>query len=306
MDEGKISLFLDADKNVLHIEQGKKKYKVPVNDPAWFQEFVPFPVENSVLWSGEIFKEILERVIFCISDDDSADAIACMYIKPNVNENGDEYVDICGLNGHQFALVTIVNEDLFKLLPNEGILLQKKYLVELKKWLEDDEFELNISDKRFFLQSFSGETFSLPRVTYNYPDYFSFIGKLSQSKNTLTLNKRDCIDSLNRVIIFNTKKQKFTNFSLSEKELLLFVQGQEIGSGSENLEVTYSGNIDTISFPSKELIDCLSHFRSNILNLHFSNDEGPCFIKGQDDLDYLVIIMPMKISTTLSYSEEEV
>ena len=34
--------------------------------------------------------------------------------------------------------------------------------------------------------------------------------------------------------------------------------------------------------------------------------EGPCGITGQDDAEYLVIIMPMKILDDVNFSEEQV
>ncbi len=33
--------------------------------------------------------------------------------------------------------------------------------------------------------------------------------------------------------------------------------------------------------------------------------EGPCGIHGMDDIDYTVIIMPMKVSESAYYTEEE-
>ena len=37
-----------------------------------------------------------------------------------------------------------------------------------------------------------------------------------------------------------------------------------------------------------------------------TGSEGPCGIRGADDADYTVIIMPMKVSETTYYSEEDV
>lgn len=43
---GEIVLQLDAEANVLRIEQGRRKYKLPVNDPVWFQNFSDFPADE--------------------------------------------------------------------------------------------------------------------------------------------------------------------------------------------------------------------------------------------------------------------
>ncbi len=306
LPSGKIKLQLDAESQTLHIEQGRKKYKLPTNDSIWFQEFSAFPVENAVIWSGDFLHDILDKVTFCISDDDTMDAIACLCMKPITHESGDTYIEVCGLNGHQFALVSFKNDDLFALLPPEGILLQKKYLQELKKWLGNHEIEFNITDKRFYMRTLQGETLSLPRVTYNYPDYNTFLEKVRDSANSLVVNRKESIEALSRLSIFNTKNIRFANFDLSEQEAVLSVQGQDVGSATESLEVRYDGSIKKIAFPSKELMDIMNHFQSADLTMRLTTDEGPCAISGKDDVDYLIIIMPMKVGDTAYYGEDEV
>ncbi len=306
LPNGKIKLQLDTENQTLLMEQGRKKYKLPTNDSIWFQEFSSFPTENAVIWAGDIFHDILEKVTFCISDDDTMDAIACLFMKPITKESGDTHIEVCGLNGHQFALVSLKNDDLFRLLPEEGMLLQKKYLQELKKWLSSDEIEFNITDKRFYVRTLKGETLSLPRVTYNYPDYNAFLEKVRDSANSLKIDRKECAEALGRLSIFNTKNIRFTNFDLHEQEAVLSVQGQDVGSATESLEVNYVGNIKKVAFPSKELMDIMGHFQSAELTMRLTTDEGPCAISGRDDVDYVIIIMPMKVGNTAYYSEDEV
>ncbi len=306
LPNGPLHLQLDESSKVLLIEQGKRKYKLPVNDAAWFQNFSPFPVENAVVWSGDFLQDILDKVTFCISDDDAMDAIACLYVKP-IKDNSDGRVEVCGLNGHQFALVGFNHDDLMQLLPEEGILLQKKYLQELKKWLNSDEIELNITDKRFYVRSLSAqETLSLPRATHAYPEYTPFLDKISGENSTMVINRKECAEALGRISIFNTNNNRCTYFDLSTNEALLSAQGQDVGSANENIEVRYDGEISRIAFPSKDLMDIMGHFNSEDLTMILTGAEGPCGIQGKDDLDYTVIIMPMKITDTNFYNEDDV
>ena len=158
---GVLHLTLDEASGNLLIEQGRRTYKLPVSGAEWFQNFSAFPAENAVTWSGDFLQDILDKVAFCISDDDAMDAIACLCMKPR----GNGRIDVCGLNGHQFALVSFTHDELAERLPESGMLIQKKYLQDIKKWLGVDEIELNITDKRLYLRSLDGaETLSLPRT----------------------------------------------------------------------------------------------------------------------------------------------
>ncbi len=307
---GTISLTLDADNNVLRVEQGRRKYKIPTNDPVWFQNFSDFPAEGAVMWSGDFLQDILERITFCISDEDGAAAIACLFMKPipaQSDEEPNNRIEACGLNGHQFALMGFMNDELHQKLPADGMLINKKYLGDLKKWLGGDEIELNTTDKRLYLRTGDGsETFSLPLTNSAYPDYMNFMAKLSSPEvSTLKLNRKDCMDALTRLQIFHSDNNRCAYLHLAANEVTMTAKGQETGSASEYLEVVYEGSLTRIAFPTKNLIDIMNHFQSAELTLTMTGAEGPCGIAGDDDPEYTVILMPMKITDETYYSEEE-
>ena len=301
---GVLHLTLDEASGNLLIEQGRRTYKLPVSGAEWFQNFSAFPAENAVTWSGDFLQDILDKVTFCISDDDAMDAIACLCMKPR----GNGRIDVCGLNGHQFALVSFTHDELAERLPESGMLIQKKYLQDIKKWLGVDEIELNITDKRLYLRSLDGaETLSLPRAAHEYPDYNIFMSKLaSEDMHPMTLARKETIEALGRILIFNTESDRCTYMDLTAGEALLSAQGQDVGSANESLEVTYNGDIKRIAFPTRNLLDVLGHFVSAKIDMMLTGSEGPCGIRGADDADYTVIIMPMKVSETTYYSEEDV
>lgn len=301
---GVLHLTLDEASGNLLLEQGRRTYKLPVNGAEWFQNFSAFPAENAVTWSGDFLQDILDKVGFCISDDDAMDAIACLCMKPR----GNGRIDVCGLNGHQFALVSFTHDELAERLPEGGMLIQKKYLADIKKWLGVDEIELNITDKRLYLRSLDGaETLSLPRAAHEYPDYNIFMSKLaSEDMHPMTLARKEAIEALGRILIFNTESDRCTYMDLSAGEALLSAQGQDVGSANESLEVAYNGDIKRIAFPTRNLLDVLGHFVSAKIDMMLTGSEGPCGIRGADDADYTVIIMPMKVSETTYYSEEDV
>ncbi len=301
---GQITLSLEEGSGNLLIEQGRRKYKLPTNDPVWFQNFSEFPESGSVVWSGDYLAELIDKISYCIGDDESKDAIGCLLLKPVPSG----HIDACGLNGHQFAMLRFLNDALHSLLPENGVLVQKKYLGEIKKWLGVDEVDVNLGEKRLFLRGGDKkETLSLPLSTYLYPDYLNFLGKLDTGDvATLTVTRKEIQDALERLLIFTTDNNRCTYFDLSGTEAVLSSTGQDVGSATESLDAEYTGSIAKIAFPTRNLLDILAHFQSEKLTLHITGSEGPCGIKGSDDPEYTVIIMPMKIVEETYYKEEEV
>lgn len=304
MPAGEITLRLEEDSKNLLIEQGRKRYKLPVNEATWFQNFSDFPEANSVYWSGDFLQEVIDKISFCISDEDTMEAIACLSIKPKE----DQYIEACGLNGHQFSMQRFLNDELHALLPDDGILLQKKYLNELKKWLGGDEIELNIDNKRlFFRTGDKREVFTIPLSYYQYPDYNSFLSRLGCDDVTkLSVDRKLMIDALDRLLIFNTDNNRCTYFTFNGSEVELASQGQEVGIAKEYVDAEVSGDIEKIAFPTRNLIEILNHYQSEKLTFILTGTEGPCGLRGSDDPEYTVIIMPMKIVEETYYSEEEV
>ena len=313
LSPGKISIKADEESNTLVIEQGRRKYKLPTNDSVWFQNFSEFPEAVSpVIWAGDFIQELIDRINYCISDDDAMDAIACLCLKPT----SEGKIDACGLNGHQFAMFSFLHDDLHAMLPTGGILIQKKYLNELKKWLGEHEVELNLGDRRLFFRSADRkETFSLPLSSYQYPDYMNFILRLKGDDVTkISMDRKEVSEALERLCLFNTDSNRCTYFDFSsvqssgldKGEVILSSVGQDTGSATEIIDISYAGNISKISFPTRNLIEINSHYNSKTLKMVMSGNEGPCGLLGDDDPDYTVIIMPMKIVDETYYSEETV
>ena len=305
LPQDEVRMRLDSGTSLLLLEQGRRTYKLPVNDETWFQPLSVFPSDGPVLWSGDFFQELIDRVFFCISDEEGADGLSCLCIKPRQ----DRRIDVCGLKNHQFSIVTFDHDELYSCLPTEGLLIQRKYVSELRKWLGADEIELNIKDKRLFLRSHDGrETISLPRSGYSYPDYLAFLAKLSGEEgrvSKLVVSREEFLNALDRLSIFNTEKDRFTYFDLQATEVVLSAQGQDTGSATESLEATYEGFIDRIAFPTRDMMEILTHFKSKQLELTLTGTEGPCGVTGNEDNDYTVLIMPMKIMDQQYYEPEE-
>ncbi len=306
LPQDEITLTFKEEESTLFVEQGRRSYKMPTADPVWFQALAPFPEEGSVLWSGDIFEELLDKVTFCINDGESSDALSCLFMVP-MPTVGEGKVDICGLNGHQFAMVRFVNDDIAAKLEPQGLLIPKKYVLELRKWLGTQEVQFNISERRFHIRMGADsaiETLSLPRALAVFPSHTSFIDRLNIPEvSLLEVNRKECLEALERIQIFNSENEICTYFSFAQSELVMHSKAQETGSATEVMDASYKGDLTRIAFPTRNLMDILNHFTSANVTFTFTGMEGPCGIRGMEDPDYTVIIMPMKIVEESYYEE---
>lgn len=298
---GVFTMDTEKEGGSLLIERGKSRYRLPVTTPDWFQELSPYPSTEGVAWSGDFLTDLLDRITFCIEDDDSRDSLACLCFKPR----GNGRVDACGLNGHQFAMVSFIHDELCARLGEDCLLIQRKYLGDMKKWLGPDEIELNMDEKRVYFKGLDGaEMLSFPRAHYEYPDYNVFMSRLDSGEvSRLCIPRQPAIEALGRIQVF-TDSMTCVYLDMAEQELALSTKGAG-GSANEVLEAEYSGDLRRIGFPNKNLLDIFTHFTSPNLDIRFTGADGPCGITGVDDHAYTVVIMPMKTLEDSYYEEEE-
>lgn len=303
MPPGELVLKTDEQGKQLHIEQGRRKYKVPTYDSSWFQDFHEFPDTGTITWSGEHFRDTIDRISFCIADEEEQASMNCIKFAPA--ETAD--VEVCGLNGHLLGLVRFTNAELHGLLGTEGFLVAKKYLQEIRRWITDGEIRLGLSDKRLFLRSAGGaEMLSVPLKLHTFPDYRSFIANHSGLFTSyLTIDKHEMTDALNRIFLFNTLGNSAAFFDVSPTELSMYAQGQDVGEGSELITCEFAGDLGKVAMPTKIILEVISHFTSDALKFSFINTTEPCCITGQEDTGYLVYTMPVEVVEDVYYAEVE-
>ena len=301
---GDITLHLDEDAKSLRVQQGRRKYAVPIIGSEWFAGFEPFPEAGGVLWSGDLLREIIEQISFCVSDDKDIGEIGCLCINARA-----ESIDVCGLNGHMFAMRSLANDDLHAIIGAQNdarVLIQRRYIQEVRKWLPAGEVDLAFSNGHMYLRTPDGrETLRVPRALLAYPDYNVFLGKVrGEGTSRLSINRKDMIDALDRLKLFNSVENRSVVFDLSAESVTISVP--DAGEATEELFATYDGALSRIAFPTSGLMEILGHFTSKTVCMTLTSEEGPCGVTGEHDTDYLVIVMPMKIADEKFYNEDDV
>ncbi len=299
---GVISMETEEDSSTLVIRQGKRLYKLTSSSSSWFQEFTQYPDGDPVVWNGESFAEIIERILFCISDEEGS-CFGCLCVKPN----GQGGIDFCGLDGNKFAICTIVNDEILRRLPEDGIKIQKKYIADVKKLLPEEDIEILIGEKRFFIRDKDGrETISVPLSTMSFVDYRVFMDKANREGGTgVAVKKDDLVKALSRVQIFNTKEEISVNIALSWDSITVSSSDKSTGSATETIDAVCKGDVPEVAFVTKSLIDILQHLPGDDVNVRISEQTGPCSFQSASDAGYSIVAMPMQVVSKTYYNEEE-
>lgn len=291
--EGNIDLSIKEGDGSVRLKHSAGVCKLPVMSPNWFEEMKPYPNNPSVYWAGDMIKEIIDKIFFSINDDfTTLDALSCLYI----TKNGPK-IDICGLNGHLFAMYSIVHDQIYQSISDDGVLIQKTYLPQIKKWLTNDDIELNFTETSVFFKNSNNEHLTVPRaVNLQFPDYMNFLNRLTKGFSTLRLNKKDFIRTLNRILTVDTSPDSSTELNISENNNVIecHANNESTGEVSEQISIQYDGSIRKISFRTKDLLSVIEHFESDEIEMKLTSELGPCGFYGDEDPFYQVVLMPLQ------------
>ena len=302
---GEIIFKADLKKNIFFIEQDKRKYRLATTESSWFPELTSFPEGNSVIWSGDVLKGVIEKLIFTISDEDSLGSMTCLKISRG--SETDMEIEMCGFDMQNMGLYIIRYDELYSLIPEKGILISKHYLSELRKWLSPGEIELSIDSNRLFIRKQDlSESISMPISFESFADYRAILSTFADKPSSdIVINRRELMDALERIMIFSTEMNKAAIFELKEDEVRINSTAVETGEANEVLQCKYQGTLDQCVFNIRGLLDILAHYTSEEITMSLFGHVKPCKITGADDPDFFVITMPVEIKEEKYYFEEE-
>ncbi len=303
MPPGEIHLRLNENGNILYLEQGRKRFKLPTNDATWFQELSAFP-EDYFLWSGEELKKILNKTTFCIADNESLSGINCLFM----TSQEDNQIEVCGLDTSKIAMYWFTDEKIHEILQRDNILLEKPYLNELRRWISSKEIYIGISSKKiFFSQDGGREIFSMPLRSGEFPGYQNILKTYkNQLNSSIKFYREEMLDCLERISLFTTGDFQSTHFKIFDDYIHLDYQGQESGEAYEEIECEAEGEVNEIILSTGQLIEILNHFESERIQFSLCYSTAPCFISGEEDTGYTCITMPIMVEEETYYTEEEI
>jgi DNA polymerase-3 subunit beta len=287
---GAVSMRLSDNGSCLYVTSGRNRYDLPVTDAAFKRDFAEVPESGAVLVSGDMLHDLFDHVFFCI-DKEEGFAMNCLALQ----HAGDEQIDCVGISGTRMTHVRFADPELSALIRDGSLLIRRKNLIQLRKWLRSGDYLVSMTTKRVFFRSSAGnETLSLPRDEQAFPDYGRILNSVTNSRlGEMTFAREEVADALTRLSTFGETPMRCTRFNFSENEARLSANDQTGSAGTESVDVKYEGSLTEIVFPTSFLLEIIDHFTSGELALHIS-DFDLCSITGPDDPGYTAVFTAAK------------
>jgi DNA polymerase-3 subunit beta len=282
------------------IRCGKVRYKIP-GMPGEDFPLLPNP-GNSEFASidAETVGELIAHTQYSMSTDDTRPHLAGALF-----EGDGKIVRMVTTDGHRLSKAEIRLPDGSPML-NFTMLVPNKGILELKRLIEDARGDRSKTDdspillgvattggNAFFRRE--GIQLSVKLADEQFPPYAKVIPQ--QQSRRVIVNRSAFVEALKRISLVASDKSGGVRLGIEAGTLRITSENPDIGEGSEELDIDYASDPLTIGFNAKYVLDVLTSLTSDEVALELSGELDPGVIRpvGQERLDFVGVIMPMRI-----------
>ena len=293
LPEGEVKLAVDKN-HAAQLKCGKIQFRIP-GMPG--EDFPPLPSPGETEFANleaSLLGELIGLTKHAMSSDDTRPHLA-----GTLFESESERVRMVTTDGHRLSKAEgqAQGGSFSMLVPAKGI-------GELKRLIEDvraDKTRPADEAPAVQIATAGGNAFfkgadillSVKLADESFPPYSKVIP--SSHSREVVVSRESLISSLKRISLVASDKSGGIRLKLEPGKLQIISENPDVGEGSEELDVDFSGDELAIGFNARYLLDALSSLPEDEVALELGGELDPGVIKPVGNTDYVGVIMPMRI-----------
>ena len=244
--------------------------------------------------------QALKGTLFASSSDEAKQLLTGVHLRFN-----DKALEAAATDGHRLAVLQV--DDALQDSANssddaaEGfaVTLPARSLREVERlmagWRSDDPVSL-FCDRGQVVFLAADQMVTSRTLEGTYPNYGQLIP--DGFNRTLALDRRGLIAALERIAVLADQHNNVVKFSSQPDEgvVQISADAQDVGSGSESLPASLTGDAIQIAFNVRYLLDGLKAMGSDRVVLHCNAPTTPAVLKPEGDSEaFTYLVMPVQI-----------
>ena len=244
--------------------------------------------------------QALKGTLFASSSDEAKQLLTGVHLRFN-----DKALEAAATDGHRLAVLQV--DDALQDSANsnddaaEGfaVTLPARSLREVERlmagWRSDDPVSL-FCDRGQVVFLAADQMVTSRTLEGTYPNYGQLIP--DGFNRTLALDRRGLIAALERIAVLADQHNNVVKFSSQPDEGVVHISAdaQDVGSGSESLPASLTGDAIQIAFNVRYILDGLKAMGSDRVVLHCNAPTTPAVLKPEGDAEaFTYLVMPVQI-----------
>lgn len=291
LPDAEAQIDINQNKNLLNLSCKNINYSLLITSSEEYPhlnfEISGKPFELS---SKDVLK-IINKTFYAVSSDETRINLNGIFL-----QYSDSKLRTVAIDGHRLALIDIHNFETENHLLEDGIIVPRKGILELKKMAEsfpNDNITFSL-DESFLCAKASDDYFlSVRLIAREYPKYQTILP--SKTMYSMTVDRDALYNAIKRIRILSNEKTNGIKLSIAPNLLTISANHQSLGHAQETIQVDYTGEKIEIGFNAKYMSESIGVLEVNEITFEFNNELSPVIIRSNEFSDFLGIIMPLKL-----------
>ncbi len=276
--------------NWVQIDCDKNNFNIVSLDASEFPSLPDF--ENKEYFSANVenLKGMIDRTLFAISLDATRYTLNGVYLE----QNEDHLLRMVATDGHRLSYVDcpVFEKEAPKL--KRGIIIPKKGLIELRKFLDRIEGNFDLCLEKGFIFTRTENSFLFVRlIEGEYPNYRQVIP--NDAKKVIYIKKNEFFSSLKRANLLANEKSRGVKLSIEKNKMTVISSNPDMGDARSEINIKYEEDAFEIGFNAKYLLEYLAVVNFEEMEISLKDRLSPGILKVVDKNDHTYVIMPMRI-----------
>ena len=283
----------EIDNNWIEIGNEKVEYHLVGMNPDEFPEIPNVDDAQFISMEMAALSNMIEKtVIIGGASDDKRAHITGVYIE-NIPSDETHLFRLVSTDGSRLSKVDYTFQMDPFLQPGKGILIPKKGLHEVAKFLESEgTVQVGIKENNFVVKK-EGLNLIIRLLEGDFPEYEGILKK--GQPHEISMDRQLFLMMLKRMSILSTEDYRSVIFKFDQGNLNITSTNPDIGESKEDMNIPFTGDSIEVAFNPKYFIETLNVMDEDDIVLYIENNEKPCMLEGAKDKQFLTVIMPMRI-----------
>jgi DNA polymerase-3 subunit beta len=287
-------IIQEKQNNWVFISDGSARYNLASFPPDEYPELIePSEIEGIDI-PGHIISEMINKTIYAVTSEDAGYKLSGIFTEILEDEKG-KFLRMVATDGHRMSLIDKYLKNIGNFQLSSGIMIPKKAMNEISKiGAESNSNSIFFAFKdKYCIIKKDKMLLSIRLLETRFPDYKIVIPK--ETPIMIHLNRNLLLESMRKMLILSNERYRAVKMSIGEKNMELISMNPDVGNAQENIPIDYDGQKIEVGFNPKYFVDALQSMESENITLGFKDKSKPCVLKGEADVGFLALMMPMVV-----------
>jgi len=282
----------EKENNWVFISDDKAQYNLACLPAEEYPVFVEPEGVDKVEIQADLLNEMINKTIYSVTMEEAGFKLSGVFTE-KVARQGKTFFRMVSTDGHRLSMIEKEIENIEDLTIENGVMIPKKGMLELSKMSSESE-KIQLGFKQNNCVAKKDDSLIVIRLLESkFPDYKSVVPK--DLKHRIKIKREDLLDGMKKMIILSSESYRGVKILLENNTMELVSINPDLGDARDSLQVDYRGERLEMGFNSRYFIDVLQAMESDEVELGFIDNASPCLIKGDNDIGFLGLVMPMRI-----------